>query len=144
MKLPGWLADLLRRRRPRPPPDPSDAVAAALLIAHNAVRAARGRRALSIDPRLCAAARAHAARMAEVSWLASTGLGDGDPWSRMRAAGVEFSLASENVAVGHPDAESVIRSWLSDPLHAANVLGDWSIAGFGCVGYYWCADYARL
>lgn len=146
MTLLDWLSTLLRRRpgpAPPVPPAPPGGDAAALLVAHNAARSARGLHPLTMDPRLTVAAQGHADHMAEIGVLAHSGIGDGNPWTRIRSAGFAYRSAGENVALGYPDAEHVVSAWLADPPHAANVLGDYLAVGFGRSDHYWCADYAR-
>lgn len=99
---------------------------------------------LTLDARLCVAAQQHADHMAAIGVLGHMDIGDGDPWTRIRAAGVVFRAASENIARGQTSAAEAVDDWLSDPPHAANVLGDWTIVGFGRSGPFWCADYAKV
>lgn len=142
-----WLATLLRlfgwRPAPQPPtPAPADTDPAALLVTHNAARAANFLSPLGLDPRLCASAQGHADRMASVGRMAHEGIGDGTFYERILKAGYRPSSAGENIAVGQPTPELVVQAWLSDSAHAANVLGHWTHAGFGFRRGYWCADYA--
>jgi uncharacterized protein YkwD len=140
----------LFRRRPAPPPPvappaPAD-VPAALLAAHNAARAAAGLAPLVLDSPLCAAAQGHAAVMARQGVLAHAGIGDGDPWQRIKERGYVFREASENVAMGQRDAAGAVGDWMSDPPHRANILGPYVHLGGGMATSksgmnLWCCDY---
>jgi uncharacterized protein YkwD len=140
----------LFRRRPAPPPPvvapaPAD-VPTALLAAHNAGRAAGGLAPLMLDSTLCAAAQGHAEFMARQGVLAHAGIGDGDPWQRMKERGYMFREASENVAMGQRDAAAAVGDWMSDPPHRANILGPYVHLGGGMATSksgmnFWCCDY---
>jgi uncharacterized protein YkwD len=134
---------------PAPPPiDPRAEVEQELLKYHNAERSRRGLPPLAIDPLLGAAARAHADHMADVGQLAHYGIGDGDPWQRIKAAGYSYAAAGENAAYGQETASMAVEAWMSDAGHRANVLGrDYTDVGFGVASRpggrrYWTADYA--
>jgi uncharacterized protein YkwD len=140
----------LFRRRPAPPPPvappaPAD-VPAALLAAHNAARVAAGLTPLVLDSTLCAAAQGHAEFMARQGVLAHAGIGDGDPWQRIKDRGYMFREASENIAAGQRDAAVAVGDWMSDPPHRVNILGPYVHLGGGMATSksgmnFWCCDY---
>ena len=87
------------------------------------VREARESRSLPPlrrDPQLDAVARGHAARMARAGQLAHD-VGDGDPFDRLREAGLEARHAGENVAHAATIALAHRALWKS-PSHRANLL----------------------
>jgi uncharacterized protein YkwD len=135
--------------RPPVPPTPGEA-AAALLAATNRARQAAGLPALAADPRLNATAQSWAAECARTGVLSHFGPGGSTPWTRIRDAGVGNVNASENIAMGQRTVEEVVRGWLTDPPHAANVLGRaFTHAGHGCAAgkngqLFWVADYIRI
>ena len=94
----------------------------------NAARAGEGLGPLRRDPRLDRLAEAHGRRMMAARRLAHD-VGDGNPRSRMEAAGLGVSLAGENVA----RAASALRAhralWAS-PSHRGNLLHE----GYAAVG----------
>jgi uncharacterized protein YkwD len=135
---------------PRPPvPDPAGA-AAGLLAATNRARAAAGLPALGADPRLDRTAQGQAEDCARMGKLTHTGSDGSNPWGRMTAAGVKYMSASENAAWGQTSAEEVVRDWLADPPHAANVLSRaFTHMGGGCAAgrdgrLYWVSDYIQV
>lgn len=84
--------------------------------------------------------------MAKVNQLAHEGIGDGTPWSRMEAAGYQYSNAGENIAWNQRSVEEVTNAWMSDAGHRANVLGNFKNVGFGKTqrwdgSIYWGADF---
>lgn len=85
-----------------------------------AARASVGLRPLVRDARLDAVARAHARRMAAAGELAHDA-GDGDPFERLRAAGLDPAEAGENVAHSATLAGAHRALWAS-PSHRANLL----------------------
>jgi uncharacterized protein YkwD len=142
------LSWLRPRPAPTPPPPAPGGVspALALLAAHNAARAAAGLAPLMLDSTLCAAAQGHAEFMARQGVLAHAGIGDGDPWQRMKERGYVFREASENVAMGQRDAAAAVGAWMSDPPHRANILGPYMHLGGGMAVAasgmnFWCCDY---
>jgi uncharacterized protein YkwD len=100
------------------------------------------------DPRLAAAARAHAADMAERSYFDHTTPDGVDFATRITRAGYTWSTAGENIAAGQPDPASVMKSWMNSPGHRANILNcDFTNLGVG-LAYdgrrtpYWTQDFA--
>lgn len=144
-----WLTDLLdrwRRRRkppdpPPPPPPPAGDVQAQLLALHVAERSQAGLPALRLDPKLTAAAQGHADFMAHADRLGHSGIGDGDPWTRIRDQGYAFTAAAENIAEGYQTPAAVMAGWMSSTGHRANIMGQYADVGFGQTGLYWCADF---
>jgi uncharacterized protein YkwD len=96
---------------------PDDERLAAMITA---ARAAVGLPALARDARLDAVARAHARKMAAAGEL-SHDAGDGDPFERERAAGLDPAQAGENVAHSATLAGAHRALWAS-PSHRANLL----------------------
>jgi len=86
----------------------------------SAARASAGLPPLARDPRLDAIAREHAERMARARQLAHD-VGDGDPFERLRAAGLDAEDVGENVAHAATLALAHRAIWAS-PSHRANVL----------------------
>jgi uncharacterized protein YkwD len=88
----------------------------------NLERAKVGCAALTADPRLVDAARAHSADMANRNYFAHDtpeGVGVG---TRVTEAGYRWSAVGENIAKGQPDAAAVMKAWMNSPGHKANIL----------------------
>ncbi|NJC72079.1 CAP domain-containing protein [Planosporangium thailandense] len=109
---------------PAPPTPPSgDAgTETAVLTLVNQARATAGCAALTADPRLTAAARAHSADMARRGYFAHDTPDGVTVGARITAAGYRFSAAGENIAKGQQSASAVMRAWMNSPGHRANIL----------------------
>jgi uncharacterized protein YkwD len=103
-----------------------DSVEAALLRMINAVRRERKLAELQAAERLNAAARAHSQDMACVNFVEHYG-SDGSTWgTRIKAQGVKFRSAYENIFAGNPQfgvtAEYVFNWWMNSQVHRDNIL----------------------
>ena len=81
--------------------------------------------------------------------MSHTGTDGSNPGDRIARAGYRFSAWGENVAIGYPDAASVMDGWMNSPGHRANILsGNVTEIGIG-LAYaadgtpYWTMDLAR-
>jgi uncharacterized protein YkwD len=125
--------------------DPTDA---ALVAAHNRERAERKLPPLVAEPRLTAAARAHAADMASHQKMAHEGSDGSSPDDRVRRQKYIYLTTGENVAKGWESVEAVMTSWMNSPHHRENILGDYSEIGVaraeGPDGEpYWAVEFGR-
>jgi uncharacterized protein YkwD len=128
------LVDVLPGELPEDRPAPGEDVGAGapdddrLAAMITAARASAGLAPLVRDARLDAVARAHVRRMAASGELAHD-VGDGDPFERMRAGGIDPAEAGENVAHA-ATVPGVQRALWGSPSHRANLLRQ----GFDHVG----------
>lgn len=129
-----------------------EAVRDALLVRVNAERAATGRSPLAIDPRLNAAAQAHAEDMLAHTYYSHQGLSGSMPRQRVQAAGYVADIVAENIAAGQVSVENVIEAWLHSSDHRRNILDPrFTHTGVGiAVGSFnhrykvlWVQDFAR-
>ena len=62
---------------------------------------------------------------------------------RITAAGYD-SPGAENIAMGQPDAATVVQDWMESPGHRKNIL-DCSLTtiGVGLADGYWTQDFGR-
>jgi len=87
----------------------------------NQQRSMNGLGAVTYDSRLDQASEQHNAQQAATRSMAHSGIGDGDPGSRIRATG--FANAwGENVATGQLSPEQVVAEWMASPGHRRNIL----------------------
>jgi uncharacterized protein YkwD len=137
-----------------PDPSPSPGAAAELLAATNRARQSAGLPALKADPRLDRAAQAWAVECARRGELDHFGPDGSTPWTRITAAGVKYTSASENAAWGFGSGAEVVAAWLSERPpgitgHRDNVLSKvYTHAGGGAARgkdgmLYHVADYAQ-
>lgn len=109
----------------------------------NAERAAAGCAPLRADPRISAAAQGHSEDMAAQGYFAHDSRDGRDFADRITAAGYA-SPGAENIAMGQPDAATVVQDWMESPGHRKNIL-DCSLTtiGVGLADGYWTQDFGR-
>ena len=113
----------------------------------NGNRAANGKRALTLDDKLCQIAQQRAWELTE---LFSHTRPDGTKvYDLMGQTGVRYWSAGENIAAGQRSPEEVMDSWMNSPGHRANILnGNYDRLGVGVVHidggylYYWVQVFA--
>jgi len=81
-----------------------------------------GLKALEANSVLSQAAQAKASDMAKKGYFAHTSPDGRVPWDFIKAAGYEYIMAGENLAVNFIQAESVSEAWMNSPTHKANIL----------------------
>jgi uncharacterized protein YkwD len=98
----------------------------------NAERARHGLPALEVDQQLMESARQHAT------------------WMTLNQRMVHTSRpVAENIAMGQPDSQQAVRSWMNSPGHRANILnpghGRIGVAAYRTVAgtIYWCQQFRR-
>ena len=77
---------------------------------------------LTLNPVLEKAAIEHAHDMARYAYMSHTGHDGSTPEQRVANAGYRWRVVGENVAMGPPDADSVVEGWLGSPGHCANIM----------------------
>ncbi len=114
----------------------------------NAERTKQGLSALTWDSSLAAVAEAHSLDMAQNNFFSHTNLKGQSPFDRMKAFGISYSYAAENIAAGQKTPESVMNSWMNSEGHRNNILnGNLTRLGVGYVkggsyGHYWTQVFA--
>ncbi len=84
-------------------------------------KADKGLGALTMNPRLMEAARAHAANMAKQDKLEHV-LDEKDPGDRAKAAGYKSTFVGENVAWNQKTPAQVLETWMKSEGHRENIL----------------------
>jgi uncharacterized protein YkwD len=125
-----------------------DTTAADLIAAHNKERAERKLPPLVAEPRLTAAARAHAADQAGHKKMTHEGSDGSTLVDRVKRRGYTYLKVGENVAEGQTSVASVMDAWMNSPHHRENILGDFTEVGVGRAEAddgtaYWCVDFGR-
>lgn len=120
----------------------------ALVEAHNRERAAEKLGPLTANPKLEAAALAHARDMAIHDKMTHEGSDGSTPKQRIERQGYHYLGLAENVATGAKTVPEVVRLWMESPPHKKNILGDFSEVGFALVEGekgvpYWCAAFGK-
>jgi uncharacterized protein YkwD len=92
-----------------------------LIAAANQERAAQGIAPLKPDPALTAAARNHAALMAQRQDISHQFSGEPGLFPRIQAYSPSFDAVAENVAYA-PTVDQIHTGWMNSPGHRANLL----------------------
>ena len=101
-----------------------------LLALVNTARTENGLAALTLDPRLMAAACRQAQDLAQGGPLSHRGHDGSEVGDRVLQSGYDFASAAENLAAGVPTPDETVRLWLGSPGHRRNIL----TAGFDHAG----------
>ena len=100
-------------------PDP--AAEQRMLELVNAERSRAGVRPLAADERLREVARAHSLEMFQLNYFSHTSPTAGSPFERIRAPGISFVVAGENLAYA-PNVDIAHQGLMNSPGHRANIL----------------------
>lgn len=87
----------------------------------NAHRAQIGCGPLRWDRPTAGVAQAHAEDMVRRDYFSHTSPDGLSPCDRLRAAGITYLAAAENIAFGYPTAEAVLQGWLNSEGHRRNL-----------------------
>ncbi len=116
----------------------------------NQQRATAGCPAVTADSRLAKAARDHSVDMASRGYFAHDTPEGVDPGARITAARYRWQAYGENIAMGQPTPDAVMRAWMNSSGHRANILNcDFRNLGVG-LAYdsahrpYWTQDFGTL
>lgn len=93
-----------------------------MIVLINEARAKHGLAPLAAEPRLSAAAIAHAVDMAKNAFMDHAGSDGSDLVQRLQRVGYDYVAAAENVARGQTTPEAAIRAWLESDGHRRNML----------------------
>ena len=107
-------------------------VNAALLTAYereifdlaNASRVLAGKKPFAWDDKIAATARAHSKDMGEKGYFDHDNPQGLSPFDRMKADGIAYSAAGENIAAGQINAVFAHAGWMNSEGHRQNILGD--------------------
>nr|WP_300005303.1 cell wall-binding repeat-containing protein [Tissierella sp.] len=66
----------------------------------------------------------------------------GNPFDMMKSYGIKYRIAGENIAMGHPNPDAVVKGWMNSPGHRDNILNkSFNTIGIGAHNYkgtiYW-------
>lgn len=106
----------------------------------NAERAKYGLNALQANWELSRVARYKSQDMADNHYFSHTSPTYGTPFQMMKAFGLSYRTAGENIAYGQRTPQAVVNAWMNSSGHRANILNaSYTQIGVGFVadGYYW-------
>jgi len=117
---------------------PSAQEARSVFAAINRHREGRGCAPLVWSDGAARAARLHSADMGRRRFFSHTSPEGTQPWDRLRAQGLAFSRAAENIALTGAGAQDAVRGWINSPGHRANNENcALTHTGVGRAGSYW-------
>lgn len=102
----------------------------------NAERAKEGLAPLTLDWELSRVARYKSQDMHDRGYFSHQSPTYGSPFEMMRAFGLRYRTAGENIARGYASAAQVVNAWMNSSGHRANIMN----AGFTKIGVGYVAD----
>lgn len=117
-----------------------------VLILTNEERAKQGLAALQADAKLMAAAHEKSVDMQTNNYFSHTSPTFGSPFDRLKALGISYRAAGENIAKGQRTPSEVVKAWMDSPGHRANILNaKYTHLGVGFVekGYHWTQQFIQ-
>lgn len=118
---------------PQPSTNTSQSVQQVLDLV-NKERTNAGLKPLSLNSELSKMALAKAQDMYDNNYFDHQSPTYGSPFDMMKAFGISYNSAGENIAKGQSSAEEVMNQWMNSPGHRANILNS-SFTEIG-IGYY--------
>ncbi|MGE7909592.1 CAP domain-containing protein [Lysinibacillus xylanilyticus] len=112
----------------------------------NAERTKAGLAPFKTDDKLMAAAREKSQDMQSKNYFSHTSPTFGSPFDRMKALGITYKSAGENIAQGQRTPQEVVKAWMDSPGHRANILNEkFTHIGVGYVksGNYWTQQFIQ-
>jgi uncharacterized YkwD family protein/spore coat assembly protein SafA len=115
----------------------------------NQQRAAQGIKPLKANWQLSRVARYKSQDMKTRNYFTHTSPAYGSPFDMMKAFGISFSTAGENIAAGQATAQEVMKSWMNSPGHRKNILSaSFTEIGVGYVSggsyrHYWTQMFIK-
>lgn len=106
----------------------------------NQERAKNGLKPLALDTELSKVAREKSRDMQSKGYFSHTSPTYGSPFDMMKQFGINYRSAGENIAMGQPTPEEVVKAWMNSSGHRANILNSsYTHIGVGHVanGNYW-------
>ncbi|KOU13424.1 hypothetical protein ADK52_38785 [Streptomyces sp. WM6372] len=131
-------------QQPSAPTGTASGPAAEVVALVNKERAKVGCSALTVNPKLTAAALNHSQDMAAHSNMSHTGSDGSDPGERITRSGFSWMTYGENVAYGYSTPEQVMTGWMNSPGHRENILNcAFKEIGVGLAqpNSYWTQDF---
>ncbi|GAB7387824.1 SafA/ExsA family spore coat assembly protein [Bacillaceae bacterium] len=115
----------------------------------NQERAKRGLPALQANAELSRVARIKSQDMRDRGYFSHTSPTYGSPFQMLKAFGISYRAAGENIAAGQPTPAQVVQGWMKSPGHRQNILNPnfteigVGYAQGGAMRHYWTQMFIR-
>jgi uncharacterized YkwD family protein/spore coat assembly protein SafA len=115
----------------------------------NRQRAANGLKPLKLNWELARVARYKSMDMRDRNYFSHTSPTYGSPFDMIKAFGIRYSAAAENIAAGQKTAQEVMNSWMNSAGHRSNILSasyteiGVGYASGGKYGHYWTQMFIK-
>ncbi|CAG5079508.1 Spore coat assembly protein SafA with CBM 50 [Thermobacillus xylanilyticus] len=115
----------------------------------NQQRAKNGLKPLKLNWELSRVARYKSEDMRDRRYFSHNSPTYGSPFDMMKAFGIRYSAAAENIAAGQKTAQAVMNSWMNSPGHRSNILSasyteiGVGYASGGSYGHYWTQMFIK-
>lgn len=93
-----------------------------VVVLVNQIRTSNGLKELKLNDSLASVARTKAEDMSNNGYFSHTSPTYGTPFDMIKASGIKYSTAGENIAKGYKTAQAVVDGWMNSPGHKANIL----------------------
>ena len=106
----------------------------------NEIRVQNGLKPLTANWELSRVARYKSQDMRDHGYFSHTSPTYGTPFQMIKAFGLSFRTAGENIAKGYATPQAVVNGWMNSSSHRANILNaSYTQIGVGYVaqGHYW-------
>ncbi|MPM44863.1 hypothetical protein SDC9_91545 [bioreactor metagenome] len=110
----------------------------------NEYRTQYGLAALTLNQSLSNVARVKSQDMRDNNYFDHNSPTYGSPFDMLKAFGISYRYAGENIAAGYVTPEAVVEAWMNSPGHRANILNaNYTQIGVGYVasGSYWTQEF---
>lgn len=88
----------------------------------NIERSAVGLKPLNMNTKLSKVAYEKSKDMANSNYFAHHSPNYGSPFEMMKEFGISYRAAGENIAMGYPTPDAVVKAWMNSPGHRDNIL----------------------
>ena len=127
-----------------PPPSTSDEIRVFTQLV-NQHRRKVGCKELTWVSAVAEVAQKHSEDMSRNHFFSHTNQQGKTPFDRLRAAGIVYTAAAENIAEGQRTAEQVLASWLGSSGHRHNIEDCRMLQhGLGLANNYWTHMFVRM
>ncbi|GIO97443.1 hypothetical protein J14TS5_25290 [Paenibacillus lautus] len=108
----------------------------------NKERANAGLKPLTVHAKLTTVALDKAKDMSDNNYFSHTSPTHGSPFDMMKAYGISYGYAGENIAKGQRTPQEVMNSWMNSQGHRENILSpNFTKIGVGYYNGYWVQEF---